>query len=60
MRAVAPQLLITAKTQRWTPEELPRVLVETEINARDASNIRLCGKQACFPMVKTTADVRRM
>ncbi len=36
MRAVAPQLLITAKTQRWSPEELLRALVETEINARDA------------------------
>ena len=56
MRAVAPELLVTAKTQRWTPEELLRALVETEINARDASNIRLRGKQACFPMVKTLAE----
>jgi hypothetical protein len=38
MRTFAPQLLITAKTQRWTPEELLRALVETEIAARDASN----------------------
>lgn len=53
MRAVAPQLLVTAKTQRWTPEELLRVLVETEIDARDASNTRLRDKQACFPMAKT-------
>ena len=56
MRAVAPQLLITAKTQRWTPEELLRALVETEINARDASNTRLRSKQACFPMVKTIEE----
>jgi DNA replication protein DnaC len=56
MRAVAPELLVTAKTQRWTPEELLRALVETEINARDASNTRLRGKQACFPMVKTLAE----
>jgi len=56
MRAVAPQLLITAKTQRWTPEELLRALVETEINARDASNTRLRSKQACFPMVKTLEE----
>ncbi len=56
MRAVAPELLITAKTQRWTPEELLRALIETEINARDASNTRLRGKQAGFPMVKTIAE----
>ena len=56
MRAVAPQLRITAKTQRWTPEELLRALVETEINARDASNTRDGSKQACFPMVKTLEE----
>ena len=56
MRAVAPQLLITAKTQRWTPEEFLRALVETEINARDDSNTRLRSKQACFPMVKTVEE----
>ena len=55
MRRVAPELLVTAKTQRWTPEELLRSLVETEIAARDASNTRLRGKQANFPTVKTTA-----
>jgi DNA replication protein DnaC len=53
MRAVAPELLVTAKTQRWSPEELLRALVETEINARDASNTRLRSKQANFPMLKT-------
>lgn len=53
MRQVAPDLLVTAKTQRWTPEELLRALVEVEITARDASNTRLRGKQACFPTVKT-------
>ena len=56
IRAVAPELLVTAKTQRWTPEELLRALVETEIAARDASNTRLRGKQACFPMVKTIEE----
>ena len=56
MRRVAPELLVTAKTQRWTPEELLRALVETEIAARDASNVRLRGKQACFPTVKTIED----
>ncbi|MFC6239311.1 IS21-like element helper ATPase IstB [Longivirga aurantiaca] len=53
MPAVAPELLVTAKTQRWTPEELLRALVEVEITARDASNTQLRGKQACFPTIKT-------
>ncbi len=48
-----PRLPLTAKTQRWTPEELLRALVEVEITARDASNTALRGKQACFPTVKT-------
>ena len=53
MRRVAPELLVTAKTQRWTPEELLRALVEVEITARDASNTRLRSKQASFPTLKT-------
>lgn len=53
MRQVAPEMLATAKTQRWAPEELLRALVEVEITARDASNTRLRGKQACFPTIKT-------
>ena len=40
MRQLAPELLITAKTQRWAPEELLRTLIEAEITARDASNAR--------------------
>ena len=35
MRRLAPELLVTAKTQRWAPEELLRTLVEAEITARD-------------------------
>ena len=53
MRRVAPELLVTAETQRWTPEELLWALVEVEITARDASNTRLRGKQACFQTTKT-------
>ncbi len=56
MRAAAPELLLTARTQRWAPEELLRVLVETEIAARDASNIALRTKLAGFPMRKTVAE----
>ena len=53
MRRVAPELLVTAKTQRWTPEELLRALVEVEITARDASNTQRRTKQASFPTLKT-------
>lgn len=53
MRRLAPELLITAKTQRWTPEELLRTLVEAEIAARDASNTRTRLKAAAFPVTKT-------
>src|SRR5919106_1314176 len=31
MRRLAPELLITAKTQRWSPEEFLRTLVDAEI-----------------------------
>jgi DNA replication protein DnaC len=53
MRQLAPGLLLTAKTQRWTPEELLRTLVEAEISARDASNARTRLKNAAFPVTKT-------
>jgi DNA replication protein DnaC len=52
MRALAPELMVTAKTQRWTPEELLRTLVEAEITARDASNARARLKAASFPVHK--------
>ncbi len=37
MRRLAPELLVTAKTQRWNPEEFLRTLIEAEIASRDAS-----------------------
>jgi DNA replication protein DnaC len=53
MRQLAPELLLTAKTQRWAPEELLRTLIEAEITARDASNARTRMKAAAFPVIKT-------
>jgi hypothetical protein len=38
MRRLAPELLVTAKTQRWNPEEFLRTLVEAEIAARERSH----------------------
>jgi DNA replication protein DnaC len=56
MRQLAPGLLITAKTQRWAPEELLRTLVEAEITAREASNARTRLKNAAFPVTKTLEE----
>jgi DNA replication protein DnaC len=56
MRQLAPELLVTAKTQRWAPEELLRTLVEAEITAREASNARTRMKAAAFPVAKTLED----
>lgn len=53
MRRLAPELLVTAKTQRWAPEELLRTLVEAEIAAREESNARARLKAAAFPVTKT-------
>jgi DNA replication protein DnaC len=52
MRRIAPELLVTAKTQRWAPEDLLRTLVEAEIASRDASNARARLKAANFPVAK--------
>lgn len=59
IRTIAPEVLITAKTQRWTPEETLRTLIEAEIAARDASNTANRLKAAAFPVTKTidTFDV---
>ena len=55
MRRLAPELLVTARTQRWNPEEFLRTLVEAEITARDQSNARTRMRQAAFPVAKTLA-----
>jgi DNA replication protein DnaC len=53
IRAMAPETLQQAKTQRWTPEELLRTFVEAEITARDAANLRQRQTAAGFPVRKT-------
>ena len=53
MRALSPELLVVAKTQRWKPEEFLRTLIEAEIVSRDASNARARLKVAAFPVTKT-------
>jgi DNA replication protein DnaC len=59
IRSIAASVMLTAKTQRWTPEELLRTLIEAELVARDASNTANRLKAATFPVTKTldTFDV---
>jgi DNA replication protein DnaC len=56
IRAIAPEVLVTAKTQRWSPEDLLRTLVEAEIAARDESNARARLRAAGFPVTKTLEE----
>lgn len=56
MRQLAPEVLLTAKTQRWAPEEVLRTLIEAEITSRDASNTRARLKAAAFPVIKTIEE----
>jgi DNA replication protein DnaC len=53
VRLLAPEVLHTAKVQRWTPEEVLRTLIEAEITARDTSNQRNRLRGAGFPVTKT-------
>ena len=53
IRALAPELLVTATIQRWKPEQLLAAFVEAEIASRDASNARGRMKAAAFPVTKT-------
>ncbi len=55
VRELAPELLQTARTQRWRPEELLTTLVREEIAAREASNLARRLKAARFPTHKTLA-----
>ena len=53
MRRLAAELMVTAKTQRWSPEEFLRTLLDAEIASRDESNARARMKAAQFPVLKT-------
>ena len=56
IRKLSPELLVTAKTQRWKPEEFLRTLIEAEIASRDLSNARTRMKVAAFPVTKTLEE----
>jgi DNA replication protein DnaC len=53
VRAAAPEVLATARAQRWDPAEVVRVLLEEEAAGRDAATRRQRRKAAGFPAGKT-------
>jgi len=53
MRGAAPDLLATAKAQRWDPAEAVRALLAEELAGRQASSINARRKAAGFPTGKT-------
>ena len=58
LRAAAPDVLATAKAQRWDPAEVLRVLINEEVIGRDAATRRMRRKTANFPTGKTLATWR--
>jgi hypothetical protein len=58
LRAAAPDVLATAKAQRWDPAEVLRVLIAEEVIGRDAATRRMRRKTANFPSGKTFATWR--
>jgi len=53
LRAAAPEILATARAQRWDPAEVVRVLIEHEIKGRDDATRRTRRKAAALPAGKT-------
>src|SRR5258707_14806906 len=53
IRAQAAEVLQTARTQRWPPEDVLRTLIAAEIAGRDQANRQIRLKQAAFPAPKT-------
>ncbi len=53
VRAAAPEVLATARSQRWDPAEVLRVLLVEEIAGRDAATRAQRRKAAGFPTGKT-------
>jgi DNA replication protein DnaC len=59
IRAVAPEVLATARAQRWDPAEVLRVLLVAEIAGRDAATRRQRRRAAGFPAGKTFESWRQ-
>jgi DNA replication protein DnaC len=53
MRRIAPEVIATAKAQRWDPAEVLRALLAEEIAGRDRSSLATRRARAAFPTGKT-------
>lgn len=53
LRRAAPDVLATARSQRWDPAEVLRVLITEEVTGRDIATKALRRKAANFPTGKT-------
>jgi DNA replication protein DnaC len=53
LRKAAPEVLATARSQRWDPAEVVRILLEEEIRGREAATKRNHMKRANLPTGKT-------
>jgi DNA replication protein DnaC len=53
LRNAAPEVLATARAQRWDPAEVLRVLISEEIRGRDDATRRMRRKAAGLPAGKT-------
>ena len=53
IRRTAPEVLATAKAQRWDPAEVLKVLLTEEVAGRDRSSLATRRARAAFPTGKT-------
>ena len=58
LRKAAPDVLATARAQRWDPAEVLRVLLVEEVTGRDSATRRIRRKNAHFPTGKTFSSWR--
>lgn len=58
LRKAAPDVLATARAQRWDPAEVLRVLLSEEVTGRDSATRRMRRKSANFPTGKTFSSWR--
>lgn len=58
MRSLAPEILQSAKVQRWAPDELLRTLVDAEIAARDRAGEAGRRRLAGFPVAKSLDEFK--
>jgi DNA replication protein DnaC len=53
VRKAAPEVIATARSQRWEPAEVLRVLLTEEVNGRERSALKTRRTEASFPTGKT-------